>query len=598
VLREEELPPIAHDQVMLLETTPLDDIRDMLRWQIPIAITTRVDEWDETHWEQFTSKMELAAIIHRAQWQPQAPDLGQMGEASITFTAHMLSIATSIKVNRDTTKNARPRCNCSVFEARRERALQYCTMLQARGTVGKVKQAAVNSLRASTSLLTSQSRTCRNKAVWGLMKPLLASNIIARPQNFFKDMKRWDNHGTKVSRVNIPQFFDMHGARVAQINVLDSMVEWCCHKLSLLTLPTYTTNSSNWPLQPRVGGEHTANSAPLTAADITAATRKMRATASPGISGDNPALYKHLGSQATQWLASILNRVWATAVIPGHWLCGKLVPTPKPRKPASNVRNKRPITIMPTILRVYDTVILERTTEVLKKQFPEWPRPWMYGFRKHSSALLEMLTIMEFSRLTTTAKKPIAAVCIDVAGAYDGMKRDFVEKDLITAGIASNLLASIMSFMWGYQYRIHEADRVSCILCPIMGHLQGGPSVPIIWLVHCIQRENALQKRLVPVIPNVLLGQPDISLSQSAFADDHVKLVRAKPKYIKAGIIAVAKGMQTSRDILAEDKNFVILLDGASSVGQRNSLKSQPIAICGELPPEALPVPMGWRHPH
>jgi hypothetical protein len=228
-------------------------------------------------------------------------------------------------------------------------------------------------------------------------------------------------HGIKVSRVNVPQFFDMHGARVAPVNVLDSMVEWFCHKLSVQIEPTYHADPSSWPVEPRGAGDDPANTAPLTAADIVAATRSMKPKASPGTSGDSPALYKHLGPQAIQWLTSILNRVWATAAIPGHWLCGKLVPTPKPRKPASDVRNRRPITVMPTILRVYDTVVLQKITEVLQKQkkFPEWPMPWMYGFRKHSSALLEVLTIMEYSKMATAAETPLAAVCIDVAGAYD-----------------------------------------------------------------------------------------------------------------------------------------------------------------------------------
>jgi hypothetical protein len=574
------------DQVVINKSTPFLDICNALRAQAPINVKSRITEWTPAQWDTFRVAMEVAAGHYRSQWAMTVPDMPDVQEASITFIANILAAAASIQSPSAST--TMPPCTCSPFVDRKARAIdRYQRTIELR-VKGASKGAAAQSVTETTTALARQTMRCRSASFNAMLKPLMGKIMYSQPRQFYNNIKAFDRHGQKKLRTLTPQFFDMHDVRVPAHFVLDATVEWFCSKLSLHMIPNvYTAGPCSWPIPPLEAEHHGANSAPIHVQEVINAAKAMDSTKSPGISGDSPALYKHLGASATAWLTSIFNRIWANAEIPGTLLCGQLMPIPKPNKDVKKVQNRRPITIMPTMMRLYDTIICHRLqlvlTETAKLSVPpkEWPRPWMYGFRKSSSALLEILTIIEYSRMGSSADTPvpIAAVCVDVAGAYDGMQRDQVAQDLKEAGISSHLFASVMAFMWGYRFRIHHGGRISCILCPSMGHVQGGPSVPIIWLIHCIWRETILQSQLVPSVPNILINHLAIKLSQSAYADDHIKLILAIAEYLADAMTLVTDGMEASGDKPADDKNFGIALDRNASGGNLQLLKHNTAAL-------------------
>jgi hypothetical protein len=114
--------------------------------------------------------------------------------------------------------------------------------------------------------------------------------------------------------------------------------------------------------------------------------------------------------------------------------------------------------------------------------------------------------------------------------------------------------------MNGYQLRIHVGADISKMLKPSKGHVQGGPNVPLIWLIHCIRRETFLEEIDAITIPPLLPGRPPIKMSQSSYADDHTKLARANTHSVRAATEDVLTGMLLSGDQPSREKNVVAVI--------------------------------------
>ena len=73
----------------------------------------------------------------------------------------------------------------------------------------------------------------------------------------------------------------------------------------------------------------------------------------------------HLGPLATSLLLSIFNQIWSTTIIPGQWKLEIIIPILKPGKDASQPDSYRPISLLPSISKLFERLVYERLRPLL-----------------------------------------------------------------------------------------------------------------------------------------------------------------------------------------------------------------------------------------
>lgn len=154
---------------------------------------------------------------------------------------------------------------------------------------------------------------------------------------------------------------------------------------------------------------------------------------------------KHLTRKAIGMLASIYNACITISYFPDVWKHAELVVFHKPNKPKSNITSYRPISLLPTLSKVFEKVIQTRLLAFVDASgfLPHE----QFGFRPNHSTTLQVLRIAETITRGFDNKLHSAAVFLDVAQAFDKVWHDGLLYKLHEFGIPLYIQQILKSFL-------------------------------------------------------------------------------------------------------------------------------------------------------
>lgn len=116
------------------------------------------------------------------------------------------------------------------------------------------------------------------------------------------------------------------------------------------------------PTEPPSGEEKETDgiTTPFTKAELIAAIDEAKRRSTPGHDGIPYELYKNLEGEAIGALLDALNEVWISGKVPMDWKHSIVVPIPKPGKPPTTLQALRPVSLTPTICKIYEKLIATR----------------------------------------------------------------------------------------------------------------------------------------------------------------------------------------------------------------------------------------------
>lgn len=82
----------------------------------------------------------------------------------------------------------------------------------------------------------------------------------------------------------------------------------------------------------------------------------------PGINGISNAILKQLGPDYIAAITRHFNEIWKTLQTPNEWKRLKIIAVPKPGKDAAEIQNYRPITLISTLAKIFNKILLGGTT--------------------------------------------------------------------------------------------------------------------------------------------------------------------------------------------------------------------------------------------
>jgi len=203
-----------------------------------------------------------------------------------------------------------------------------------------------------------------------------------------------------------------------------------------------------------------------------------------GMDGILNVAVKKLPDSGVSALAEIFNACLRLAYFPDAWKHAMVVPIPKAGKDSSNPRNYRPISLLSTIAKLFEKIVLKKLEHHADERgiLPAE----QFGFRKGHSTTHQLLRIgnrIRSDRLRRRAKQSTGMVLLDIEKAFDAVWHDGIVRKLRIQGFDDRLVRLIHSFLAGRSFAVRVGTTVSSKRPIMAGVPQGSCISPLLYML-------------------------------------------------------------------------------------------------------------------
>ena len=214
----------------------------------------------------------------------------------------------------------------------------------------------------------------------------------------------------------------------------------------------------------------------------------LKPKTSTGVDSVSNKLLKFVKTAISEPLTIIINQMLRVGIFPDLLKISKVVPVYK-KDNNTNLSNYRPISLLPSMSKIFEKVILEQLFTYLEDNNLIYRH--QYGFRKHHSTEYAALHIVDYLYYTLDLKKIPINLYLDLSKAFDSLSHEILLRKLQHYGIcgaAINLMASYLKNRKQFvQFDGYKSDMKT--ICN--GVPQGSILGPLSFLVYINDFPNA-----------------------------------------------------------------------------------------------------------
>jgi len=161
---------------------------------------------------------------------------------------------------------------------------------------------------------------------------------------------------------------------------------------------------------------------PITPQEIKYYITKLHNNKSPGYDLINNKILKKLTNKTILLLTHIYNAMLRLSYIPPIWKFSTIILIAKPEKPKHLVTSYRPISLLPTLGKLFEKLLLKRITPIIKEKniIPNS----QFGFRSYHSTIHQIHRITDKISSSFEKKEHCPGVFLDIAQAFDRVWHD------------------------------------------------------------------------------------------------------------------------------------------------------------------------------
>ena len=241
-------------------------------------------------------------------------------------------------------------------------------------------------------------------------------------------------------------------------------------------------------------------------------SKKMNPGKSPGYDLISTKMLLELPAIAIIFIRNLFNAIMRLHYFPKVWKIAQIIAIPKPGKDANNVSSYRPISLLPTISKVFERIFADRL-DVIIQQKDLLPNH-QFGFRKKHSTIQQIHRVTNKIITDFDNKMFCVSVFLDVAKAFDKVWHEGLLFKLKSM-LPENYFKIIKSYLHKRKFFVKHKDGDSNLYEIKAGVPQGSVLGPILYLLYTADVP-------VPTPPNTMLA---------TFADDTAILSSGKSIY-------------------------------------------------------------------
>jgi len=216
--------------------------------------------------------------------------------------------------------------------------------------------------------------------------------------------------------------------------------------------------------------------------EVHTAIRGLKVSKAPGPNGIPNRVLKHLPKRAVSLLAHVFNAVLRTHHFPQVWKHARVISILKPGKDPALPSSYRPISLLDTIGKLFEKILLARILYVVNER--GLLRDEQFGFRPGHSTSLQLARLVERITRNFGEKRFTGAVFLDVAKAFDTVWIDGLLYKLTLLNFPSYIVHTISSYLRGRTFEASFQTATSSRRCMRAGVAQGGLISPILFSLY------------------------------------------------------------------------------------------------------------------
>lgn len=217
----------------------------------------------------------------------------------------------------------------------------------------------------------------------------------------------------------------------------------------------------------------------ISSMEITSIILKHKRKSAPGPDQITYEMIQHMPLNYFEDLAAIFTYFLQNNIIPDSWHDFHVLPIIKTNKNQNSPTSYRPIALSNTLRKIFEKIIVNRLLHYLEKN-KLWPQ-MQYGFRPGYSTM-NNLSIFNIDILLAFHKKEIIeATFLDISKAFDSVRINLLQQDLLEYKIPHSIINIITSLMINRRIYMKTHAAISNYRLTSLGLPQGSSLSPILF---------------------------------------------------------------------------------------------------------------------
>ncbi|GFT37072.1 probable RNA-directed DNA polymerase from transposon X-element [Trichonephila clavipes] len=299
----------------------------------------------------------------------------------------------------------------------------------------------------------------QDNSLWAVQKFLKNKRFDIPPLNCSSGTAVTDTQKANILAESILDNFTENSRPNNDYDDVDELINNTVN--SFLSLPTSTTTETTYP------------------SEIISYIKKSNSKKAPGKDGISNRMTKNFSLKAILILTILINKILTLNYFPKAWKEAIIFPILKPGKNKNIPSSYRPISLLSTLSKITESIILTRLKEFLYTN--NIINPNQYGFTNKLSTLHPLLNLTEAISEGFQSKKSTGAVFLDIQKAFDRVWLSGLTYKLINYNIPPPLVFLLHSYNSNRCYQVRVKDTLSTTKFINCGVAQGSLLGPLLF---------------------------------------------------------------------------------------------------------------------
>lgn len=233
----------------------------------------------------------------------------------------------------------------------------------------------------------------------------------------------------------------------------------------------------------------------------------------PGPDAISNCAFKYCSQNIILTICHILNGCVRLEYFPKCWKKAEVIMLPKPGKDPKLPKNYRPISLLNTLSKVYERLILQRLSiHTLPKTRLE-----QFGFRPQHSTTLQLVNVLDDIIIHHNKRRKTAAALLDIEKAFDRVWHDGLIFKLIITGVPTQIVNIIKSFLQNRSFYVKSGNCNSSSRQIRAGVPQGSCLSPQLFSIYVNDMPLLPSSKLAMFADDTLLYSTNVSNSRAIY---------------------------------------------------------------------------------
>jgi Reverse transcriptase (RNA-dependent DNA polymerase) len=216
--------------------------------------------------------------------------------------------------------------------------------------------------------------------------------------------------------------------------------------------------------------------------ELVGVIKRLKNSKSPGVDGIRNILLKKLPERGRMFLLFIICACMKLSYFPTRWKHAKVIAIPKPGKNLSLALSYRPISLLSSISKILERIVLTRINNFIDEH--EIIPPEQHGFRAKFSTTRQLHNVISDARQALSEKDSMGFVMLDVEKAFDRVWHQGLLYKMDKLNFPTHLVKMVSSFLKNRSFHVELRGRKSTNYSIPFGVPQGAVLSPTLYNIY------------------------------------------------------------------------------------------------------------------